>query len=62
MVPGLERTQRLPHQEARQQKCRRGGQSVPALQGLFGPGFEDLFDFGHELVGEGAIDQAVVEA
>jgi hypothetical protein len=32
------------------------------FQGFFGPVLEDGFYFGHELVGQGAVDQAVVEA
>src|SRR5581483_3898396 len=36
--------------------------ALPELQNFFAPVFEDLFDFRHELVGEGAVDQAMVEA
>src|SRR5664280_2413613 len=34
----------------------------PVLQDFFGPGFQHLLDLGHELIGQGAVDQAMVEA
>jgi len=36
--------------------------NIPSVSStdVFGPGFEILFDLGHELVGDGAVNQAVV--
>src|SRR5579863_3678681 len=36
--------------------------NIPSISStdVFGPGFEILFDLGHELVGDGAVNQAVV--